>query len=175
MTFFKDLAASFQIFASNFTDRFGLWVNGLLLFLVFAGVLFFILRASAVSLRARRLDTRLQMPPRDKEREARLAQRLSQAVQIPTIAGNERALDRFHRWMEREFPLVFAAMRPLYLPGGCCCNGSARTQARKSRFCSAPIWTWRLQKGKSGPRSLLAARFKTAISGGEARWIARAC
>lgn len=118
MTFFKDLAASFQIFASNFTDRFGLWVNGLLLFLVFAGVLFFILRASAVSLRARRLDTRLQMPPRDKEREARLAQRLSQAVQIPTIAGNERALDRFHRWMEREFPLVFAAMRPLYLPGG---------------------------------------------------------
>ena len=24
MTFFKDLAASFQIFASNFTDRFGL-------------------------------------------------------------------------------------------------------------------------------------------------------
>ncbi len=118
MTFFKDLAASFQIFASNFTDRFGLWVNGLLLFLVFAGVLFFILRASAVSLRARRLDTRLQMPPRDKEREARLAQRLSQAVQIPTVAGNERALDRFHRWMEREFPLVFAAMRPLYLPGG---------------------------------------------------------
>lgn len=118
MTFFRDLAASFQIFASNFTARFGLWVNGLLIFLVLAGLLFFILRASAVSLKARRLDTRLQMPPRNQEREARLAQRLSKAVQIPTVTGDERALEQFYRWMEREFPLVFAALRPVYTPGG---------------------------------------------------------
>lgn len=118
MTFLKDLAASFQIFASNFTARFGLWVNGLLIVLVLAGLLFFILRASAASLKARRMDARLQTPARNEEREARLAQRLSQAVQIPTVAGDEAALDRFHRWMEREFPLVFAAMRPVYTPGG---------------------------------------------------------
>ena len=118
MTFFRDLAASFQIFASNFTARFGVWVNGLLILLVLAGAGFFVLRAAAVSLKARKLDTRLQTPPRNEEREARLARRLSQAIQIPTVTGDEKALDQFHRWMEREFPLVFAAMRPIYTLGG---------------------------------------------------------
>ncbi len=117
MTFFRDLAASFQIFASNFTARFGVWVNGLLILLVLAGAGFFVLRAAAVSLKARKLDTRLQTPPRNEEREARLARRLSQAIQIPTVTGDEKALDQFHRWMEREFPLVFAAMRPIYTLG----------------------------------------------------------
>lgn len=118
MSFLKDLAASFQIFISNFTDRFGLLVNGLLILLLLVVAGFFVLRTAAVSRKARRLDTKLELPAHDPDWEQGLAQLLSQAVQIPTVTGDQGALEGFRLWMEREFPRVFAAMRTVETPGG---------------------------------------------------------
>ena len=62
MTFLNDLWASFQIFAGNFTDRYGLWVNGALLLLVLAAVGLFLWRSIRLGRRVRHTEAQLNLP-----------------------------------------------------------------------------------------------------------------
>ncbi len=118
MTFLKDLYASFVIFCSNFNARFGRLVNWTLLVLAVALVAVFVVRTARLSIRAKKTERRMTMPPRDEKREQNLCKLLAAAVQIPTVTGDWEGLDRLYELLKQRFPRVFGTMRVTRLESG---------------------------------------------------------
>ena len=117
MTFLNDLWASFQIFAGNFTDRYGLWVNGVLLLLVLAAVGLFLWRSIRLGRRVRHTEAQLNLPEPSKKQSEEWCRKLSQAVSFPTVTGDKEAMSQFRSWLKESFPLVFSRLRLLDCPG----------------------------------------------------------
>lgn len=139
MTFLNDLWASFQIFAGNFTDRYGLWVNGLLLLLVLAAVGLFLWRSIRLGRRVRHTEAQLNLPEPSKKQSEEWCRKLSQAVSFPTVTGDKEAMSQFRSWLKESFPLVFSRLRVLPCPG------------------DGLLFQWRCpEKGEKGPVLLCA-------------------
>ena len=139
MTFLNDLWASFQIFAGNFTDRYGLWVNGALLLLVLAAVGLFLWRSIRLGRRVRHTEAQLNLPEPSKKQSEEWCRKLSQAVSFPTVTGDKEAMSQFRSWLKESFPLVFSRLRLLDCPG------------------DGLLFQWRCpEKGEKGPVLLCA-------------------
>ena len=139
MTFLNDLWASFQIFSGNFTDRYGLWVNGALLLLVLAAVGLFLWRSIRLGRRVRHTEAQLNLPEPSNKQNEEWCRKLSQAVSFPTVTGDKEAISQFRSWLKESFPLVFSRLRLLDCPG------------------DGLLFQWRCpEKGKKGPVLLCA-------------------
>lgn len=139
MTFLNDLWASFQIFSGNFTDRYGLWVNGALLLLVLAAVGLFLWRSIRLGRRVRHTEAQLNLPEPSKKQNEEWCRKLSQAVSFPTVTGDKEAISQLRSWLKESFPLVFSQLRLLDCPG------------------DGLLFQWRCpEKGKKGPVLLCA-------------------
>lgn len=118
MSFLKDLYASFVIFCSNFNARFGRLINWVLLVLLAALVILFVVRTARLSIRAKKMEHGMTMPPRDEKREQTLCKLLAAAVQVPTVTGDKGAMDKLYDLLKQRFPRIFETMRVTRLDSG---------------------------------------------------------
>lgn len=115
--FFDDLLASFTIFVSNFTAKFGLAFNVLLILAVLALLGVAVVRAIAAGATVRRSSPLRHWSP-DEALAQRAAENLAKAVRIPTVTGDEAAMQRLRELLRTEYADVLAHTGFAVLPGG---------------------------------------------------------
>ena len=109
--FLANFWAAVRIFFSNFNATFGDWINFLL---IAAVVVFFtvaIIRCFMASVKAGRNRKALEGREPDAEKKQRAAQRLQKAVQIPSVAGDRKAMADIAAYLRECYEQAIPALR----------------------------------------------------------------
>lgn len=117
MTFFRNLYASFVIFSSNFTARFGVWVN-LILIVGLAAVIVTVLVRAILAGHTFRRHKPVAPPTPDEKLTEHAAQSLSEAIRFATVTGDSEEMGKLTAYLKKRYAGAFAQMNLFELPGG---------------------------------------------------------
>ena len=114
MTVIGNLIASFQIFISNYTARFGHFTNIVLIILLVAFVVLGVIKTARLPKISK---YKLEEATMDAD-ERRAAMQLSQALTYQTTTGNREEMERFIAFLKQEYQEVFDKIHAIFLPEG---------------------------------------------------------
>ena len=135
MTLLRDLYATIVIFISNFTARWGTWVNVLLLTALAALILVMLVRAMLAGHTFRR-PAPVAPPTPDERLTEHAAQSLSSAIRFATVTGDQAAMDGLVEYLKERYADAFAKMNVLALPEG---SLLLRWRAADRKAAQAPV------------------------------------
>lgn len=118
MSFFSDFWASFKIFVSNFTAKWGNLVNFLIVAALILLAAVFMWRGVALVLRARKKTSQMENKPAPADVVQHASESLSGAVKIETITGNASGIVELKKFLRARYPAVFEKMYAADLAGG---------------------------------------------------------
>ncbi len=115
--FFSELIANFEIFHSNFTAKFGLWFNTILIVALISLVIFMLVRTALFG-RGRPKTAAAAGRKPDAALTERAAESLAMAVSIPSVTGDEEQLNAMTEFLKKRYPNVMSTLGMLSLDGG---------------------------------------------------------